>query len=73
MLCMLKQVEGLKVKITFNPFNIYNIGWYGWKSLSLRPFENFFRIENHLNIKKIMSKTVKASFDPFDMSNMSNN
>ena len=36
-------------------------------------FQNFLRIENPLNIKKIMSKTVKASFDPFDMSNMSNN
>ena len=36
-------------------------------------FQNFFQIENWLNIKKVMSKTVKASFDPFDMSNMSNN
>ena len=36
-------------------------------------FQNFLRIENPLNIKKVMSKTVKASFDPFDMSNMSNN
>ena len=36
-------------------------------------FQNFLRIENLLNIKKVMSKTVKASFDPFDMSNMSNN
>ena len=36
-------------------------------------FQNFLRIENLLNIKKVMSKTVKASFDFFDMSNMSNN
>ena len=34
-------------------------------------FQNFFRIENQLNMKKIMSKTVKASFNRFDMSNMS--
>ena len=32
-------------------------------------FQNFFQIENQLNIKKVMIKTVKASFDPFDMSN----
>ena len=38
-----------------------------------QTFRKLFRIENHLNIKKVMSKTVKASFDPFDMSNMSNN
>ena len=36
-------------------------------------FQNFLWIENPLNIKKVMSKTFKASFDPFDMSNMSNN
>ena len=51
-------------------------------------FQNFLRIENPLNIKEVMNKTVKASFntftwvtintvkasfDPFDMSNMSNN
>ena len=30
-------------------------------------FQNVFRIENHLNIKKVMIKSVKASFDPFDM------
>ena len=53
-------LKGLKVEITLNPFDIYSIGWY-------------FQIENRLNIKKVMSKTVKASFDPFDMSNMSNN
>ena len=27
--------KGSKVKITFNPFNIHSIGWYGWKGLSL--------------------------------------
>ena len=36
-------------------------------------FKTFLQIENQSNIKKVMSKTVKASFDPFDMSNMSNN
>ena len=35
-------------------------------------FQNFLRIENPLNIKKVMNKTVKASFNTFDMSNMSN-
>ena len=64
MLCMLKHVEGVK--------SIHGIGWYGWKGLSL-SFSKLFRIENWLNIKKVMSETVKASFDPFDMSNMSNN
>ena len=28
-------LKGSKVKITFNPFNIHSIGWYGWKGLSL--------------------------------------
>ena len=36
-------------------------------------FQNFLRIENLLNIKKVMNKTVKASFNTFNMSNMSNN
>ena len=27
--------KGLKVKITFDPFDIHSIGWYGWKGLSL--------------------------------------
>ena len=41
--------------------------------VSLPAFQNFLRIENPLNIKEVMKKTVKASFDSFDMSNMSNN
>ena len=41
--------------------------------ISVSAFQNFFGIENWLNIKKVMSKTVKASFKPFNMSNMSNN
>ena len=41
--------------------------------VSVPAFQNFLRIENPLNIKKVMNKTVKASFDSFDMSNMSNN
>ena len=39
--------------------------------VSVSAFQNFFWIENPLNIKKVMSKNVKASFYPFDMSNMS--
>ena len=35
MLCMSKHVEGSKVKITFDPFDIHSIGWYFWKGLSL--------------------------------------
>ena len=27
--------KGSKVKITFDPFDIHSIGWYGWKGLSL--------------------------------------
>ena len=41
--------------------------------VKVSAFQNFFGIENRLNIKKVMSKNIKASFDPFDMSNMSNN
>ena len=44
-------LKGLKVKITFDPFNIHSIGWYGWKGLSL-SFPKLFQIENWLNIKK---------------------
>ena len=38
--------------------------------VSVPAFQNFLRIENPLNIKEVMNKTVK---DSFDMSNMSNN
>ena len=41
--------------------------------VSVPAFQNFLRIENPLNIKEVMNKTVKASFDSFNMSNMSNN
>ena len=41
--------------------------------VSVPAFQNFLQIENPLNIKKVMNKTVKASFNTFDMSNMSNN
>ena len=27
--------KGSKVEITFDPFDICSIGWYGWKGLSL--------------------------------------
>ena len=42
-------------------FDIHSIGWYCWKGLSL-SFLKLFRIENQLNIKKVMSKNAKASF-----------
>ena len=41
--------KGLKVEITFDPFDIHGIGWYGW-------------IENPLNIKEVMSKNVYVLF-----------
>ena len=28
-------LKGSKVEITFYPFDIHSIGWYGWKGLSL--------------------------------------
>ena len=34
MLCMLKHVGGVEVKITFNTFNLHS-NWYGWKALGL--------------------------------------
>ena len=56
--------------------------------VSVSAFQNFFRIENPLNIKKVMSKNVmnpysifwrgqrplytEYTFDPFNMSKMSN-
>ena len=56
--------------------------------ISVSAFQNFFWIENQLNIKKVMSKNVMSpysifwrgqrplyteyTFDPFDMSKMSN-
>ena len=49
--------KGSKVKITFDPFDIHSIGWYFWKGLSL-SFPKLLRIENRLNIKKVMSKNV---------------
>ena len=50
-------LKGSKVEITFDPFNIPSIEWYGWKGLSL-SFPKLFWIENHLNIEKVMSKNV---------------
>ena len=37
--------------------NIYSFWWYGWKALSL-SFQNFLRIENQLNIKKVIGRNV---------------
>ena len=78
-------LKALKVEITFDPFDINSIGWYSWKGLSL-TFPKLFRIENQLNIKKVMSKNVMSpysifwrgqrslyteyTFDSFDMSKM---
>ena len=46
-------------------FNIHSIGWYGWK---VSAFQNFLRIENWLNIKKVMSINVSVcSFPIFDI------
>ena len=80
-------VKGIKVKITFDPFDIHIIdGMVGkvWVS----AFQNSFQIENWLNIKKVMSKNVMSpynifwrgqrslyteyTFDPFDMRRMTN-
>ena len=60
-------------KLRLRPFQPYIAlgGMVG--KVSVSAFQNFFWIENLLNIKKVMSKTFKASFYPFDMSNMSNN
>ena len=41
--------------------------------VSVPAFQNFLQIENPLNIKEVINKTVKASFNSFDMRNMSNN
>ena len=36
--------------------------------VKVSAFQNFFQIENWLNIKKVMSKDVYVpSFDPFDI------
>ena len=41
----------LYTEYTFDPFDIHSIGWYGWKGLNLSFIK---RIENRLNIKKVM-------------------
>ena len=51
----------LYTEYTFDPFDIYSIGLYGWKGLSL-SFLKLFRIENQLNIKKVMSKDVYVPY-----------
>ena len=73
LLCMSKHVEGVESQNNFRHALTYIAvdGMVG--KVLVSAFQNFFRIENLLNIKKVMSKTVKASFDLFDMSNMSNN
>ena len=42
--------------------NIYSIWWYGWKPW-VSAFQNFFQIENPLNIKKVMGRNVWMCFD----------
>ena len=44
-----------------NIVDLYSIWWYGWKALSL-SFPNFLRIENWLNIKKVMGRYVWMCF-----------
>ena len=45
-----------------NSVNIYSTWWYGSKALSL-SFPKLFRIENQLNIKKVMGRNVWMCFD----------
>ena len=79
--------KGSKVKITFNPSTYIVLdGMVG--KIRVSAFQNFFQIENRLNIKKVMSKNVMSpcsifwrgqrslyteyTFDPFNMSKMTN-
>ena len=60
-LCILKHV-----KDNLRHFDIHRNGWYGWKAVS--AFQNFFRIENPLSIKEVMSQNVcVCSFPIFDI------
>ena len=84
-------VEGVESYFDFRPLQhaltyIAVDGMVG--KVSVSAFQNFFWIENPLNIKKVMSKNVmnpysiflrgqrplytEYTFDPFDMSKMSN-
>ena len=40
-------LKGSKVEITFDPFDIHGIGWYGWKGLSLSFPKLFFGLKIH--------------------------
>ena len=69
-------VERVESYLDFRPLRHASIyialgGMVG--KVSVPAFQNFLRIENPLNIKEVINKTVNASFDSFDMSNMSNN
>ena len=46
-------------------FKTQSIGWYGWNGLSFSFSKKIFRIENQLNIKKVMSKNVMSSYSIF--------
>ena len=61
---MLLMSETLEIIIIFNTDGIW---WYGWKALSF-SFPNFFRIENLLSIKEVMSQNVcVCSFPIFNI------
>ena len=60
-LCMLEHVEGVKGWNNFQPFwhALTYITFDGMvEKVSVSAFQNFFWIENQLNIKKVMSKDV---------------
>ena len=66
MLCMSNHVEEVESQNNFrDPFNIHSIGSQLLERSEVSAFQNFLQIENPLNIKKVMSKTVKAYFHPF--------
>ena len=62
------------IKSQFAPFvNRYEILWKTYNSKRFSAFQNFFRIENPLNIKKVMGRNMESSLfctqciDCFDM------
>ena len=55
-------LEVLKVEITFDTSDIDSI-WHGMvEKPYVSAFQNFLRIENWLNIKKVMSKNMCMFF-----------
>ena len=91
MLCMLKHIEGVKSYFDLQPLQhalTYIIFDVMVGKVQVSAFQNFFQIENWLNIMKVMSKNVMSpysifwrgqrplyteyTFKPFDISKMSN-